>query len=117
MQKNPAPRTDLPLLWPCVCMALLAGCASLEWYKTDTTDEARDRDAAECTAQARAEGLKHVPMLYPHTPGITADRQSRVYPAQSSRYENERFMAGQDARRECMRKRGYELQKRPDPEP
>lgn len=116
MQKNPTPPADSPLLWLCCCMALLSGCAQLEWHKTDTTDEARDRDAAECTAQARAAGLKQLPMLYPHTPGLPTDRQTRAYPSQDSRLDSERFMIEQDALRECMRKRGYELQKHQSPE-
>jgi len=37
---------------------LLGGCAQLEWHRADTTAAVRDRDAAECTAQARSEALR-----------------------------------------------------------
>jgi len=97
--------------------ALLSGCAQLEWHKPGASDEARDRDAAECTAQARAAGLKQMPMLYPHTPGLSTDRRGRAYPSQDSRMDSERFMIEQDALRACMRLRGYELQNHPSPEP
>jgi hypothetical protein len=111
MQKIPAKSAYSPLLWLCCCVVLLSGCAQLEWHKTGASDEARERDAAECTAQARPAGLKQVPMLYPHTPGLPTNRQNRAYPSQDSRLDSERFMAEQDALRECMRQRGYELKK------
>jgi hypothetical protein len=108
MQKIPANPADSPLLWLCCCMALLSGCAQVEWHKAGASDEARERDAAECSAQARAAGLKQLPMLYPHTPGLPTGRQNRAFTAQDSRE--------QDALRECMRLRGYELQKHQSPE-
>lgn len=116
MQKIPANPADYPLLWLCCCMMLLSGCARMEWHKAGAGDEARERDAAECTTQARAVGYKQVPMLYPHTPGLSVDRRNRVYPSQDSRLDSERFMVEQNALRECMRLRGYELQKSQSPE-
>lgn len=116
MQKIPANPAHSPLLWLCCCMMLLSGCARMEWHKAGADDEARERDAAECTTQARAAGLKQVPMLYPHTPGLSVDRRNRVYPSQDSRLDSERFMVEQNALRECMRLRGYELQKSQNPE-
>lgn len=82
----------------------------MEWHKANASDEVRDRDARECATQARAAGLKQAPMIYPHTPGLPTDRLTRAYPSQDSRLDSERFMAEQEALRECMRKRGYELQ-------
>ncbi|MBS1217096.1 MAG: hypothetical protein H6R21_229 [Proteobacteria bacterium] len=93
-------------------IALLGGCAPLEWHKADVTAEIRDRDIAECNVQARGEALRRVPVLYPSEPRTVIDNRGRVVTLNPSRYGDERFSLEQDLLRACMRERGYALQNR-----
>ncbi len=89
---------------------LLGGCAQLEWHKADTTAAVRDRDAAECTAQARSEALRRMPLLQPPGPRIVVDNEGRALAIQPSVSSDERFLIEHDLARACMRARGYALQ-------
>ena len=89
---------------------LLGGCAQLEWHRADTTAAVRDRDAAECTAQARSEALRRMPLLQPPGPRIVVDNEGRALAIQPPGSSDERFLIEHDLARACMRKRGYVLQ-------
>jgi hypothetical protein len=97
--------------------ALLGGCAQLEWHKADTTAAVRDRDAAECTAQARSEALRRMPLLQPPGPRIVVDNEGRALAIQPSGSSDERFLIEHDLARACMRERGYVLRSPPAPAP
>ena len=91
--------------------ALLGGCAPLEWHKTDATAEARERDLADCTTQARIEALR-MPALQSPAPQIIIDNSGRAVTVHPPRHDSERFLAEHDFLRACMRNRGYVLQDR-----
>lgn len=94
-------------------LALLGGCAQFDWHKADVTLEARDRDIADCTAQARRDALRHAPVLQPPGPRILVDRQGSIHALQPPRHDDARFLVEQDILRACMRARGYDMQNRP----
>ena len=91
--------------------ALLGGCAQLEWHKTDATAEARERDLADCTAQARIEA-RRMPALQSPAPQVVIDNQGRAVAVRPPNQNNERFLAEHDFMRACMRERGYVLRDR-----
>ncbi len=97
--------------------ALIGGCTPLEWHKADVANEIRDRDAADCAAQAHRDALRRVPRLQPSEPRIMIDNQGRTLVYRPSRYDEERFSIEQDLLRACMRERGYVLQNRSIPAP
>lgn len=90
-------------------IALLAGCAPLNWHKAGATAEARDRDVAECTGEARFAARRQSPVLQ-SAPRVIVNRQGRTVAVEAPRDDNERFLLEHDLMRDCMRQRGYELQ-------
>ena len=91
-------------------VALLGGCAQLDWHKLDTTAKVRERDIADCTAQARSEARQHVTLVQPPGQRIIADNQGRATLVQPSNCLDDRFLVEQDFMRICMYQRGYVLQ-------
>jgi len=87
-------------------LALLSGCASLEWHKDGTAAETRDRDFNACAAKAQAD-TRRLSLLPP--PQVVVDTQGRVIAVQPPRQDSERFIAEQDLLRTCMQARGYTL--------
>lgn len=95
--------------------ALLSACAPLDWHKAGATATARDRDLGECTTVARSEALRRAPMQQASAPRVIIDREGRAVAVPAPRDDNERFLVEQELQRDCMRKRGYELQPRTTP--
>lgn len=114
MQKDPVPRMEHPLLWTCVGMALLFGCAPLQWYKAGTAQEDITRDQTSCTATARNEAaLRRAPIRAPAQ--VVSDPQGRVVAIRPDSADSERFALEQDLIRRCMQNLGYVLQPRTSP--
>lgn len=90
---------------------LLGGCAQLEWHQAGVTAETRERDSAECAAQARVEALR-MPALHMPAPQVVVDQQGRAVALRQPGQDNERFLAEHDYLRACMRQRGYVLRDR-----
>lgn len=91
-------------------LALLGGCASLEWQKAGAAPEIRDRDIAECTADARSEAQRRVPLARIQGPKIMIDQQGRTAAVQHPVQNEERFSLEQALLRQCMTRRGYTLE-------
>lgn len=90
-------------------IALLSGCAPLEWQKAGITAETRDRDTAECSAQARDEAQRRVPMAGIQGPKAMVDQQGRTSGVHHPALNEERFSVEQTLMRQCMTQRGYTL--------
>lgn len=103
------PQSTIPVL--VAGIALLGSCAQLEWHKADVTAEARERDIADCAAQARMEALR-MPTLQSPAPHIVIDSQGRAVAVRPSQQDDGRFLVEHDFMRACMRERGYVLRDR-----
>lgn len=93
---------------------LIGGCTPLEWQKTGEHDV--DRDQSQCLAQSRNEARQRMPLQPVPVPQVIVDQQGRTIVVQNQQPDSERFFLEQTLLRDCMTKRGYTLQAKPQPE-
>jgi len=99
----------------CAALLLLAcGCAQLEWHKTGATGENNvDHDQVQCTAQARLEAWRRMPLRPTPVPQLIVDQQGRSIVVHNTPPDSERFFLEQSLLRQCMTELGYNLQPKP----
>jgi hypothetical protein len=95
---------------------LTSGCATYSWYRADTPPDVAARDQADCSDVARESardvGFSAFPRLYdPARPWPTLGGSDPYWgPAGDSLW---RLDVEQRLRDQCMRSRGYDLQRAP----
>lgn len=112
MKSGPASRLALATLLP----LMILGCAPLEWRHTGGGEHDADRDQSQCLAQAQLEARRRMPLQSGPTPQVTVDQHGRTIVVQNRQPDSERFFLEQSLLRDCMGKRGYTLQPKPQPE-
>jgi hypothetical protein len=106
----PPPGFSKPRLVAAAALALVAGCAELEWFKAGAGVETRDRDLIECRDQARLRARQEAPLFGQPPPSpIGMDSSGRVVTGRAGRYDTERALMENDFTRACMKERGYGL--------
>ena len=94
--------------WP-LALALLAGCANMEWSKPGADASAVSRDLEACRGVALS---RSGPALSPvGSSDAATDRGSTRGMPSSTMDSNERFVAEHAEVQRCMQKRGYTLQR------
>lgn len=89
-------------------LALIAGCAQLEWLKPDTEPAARDEDLARCEQQARLSARRMSRAAGASIPGVA------VSPGGSASVQMPPYAPGDlalesDLLVSCMHAKGYRL--------
>lgn len=97
-------------------LLLVCGCTPLEWHKVGAMEHDVDRDQAQCVAQARLETRQRMPLQPTPVPQVIIDQHGRAVVVQNQQPDSERFFLEQSLLRDCMTKRGYTLQAKPQPE-
>jgi hypothetical protein len=93
-------------------LLLVCGCTPLEWHKTGVEHD-MDRDQAQCMAQAQLEARQSMPLQATMVPQIVVDQRGRSIIVQNRQSDSELFLLEQTLLRQCMIKRGYTLQPKP----
>lgn len=95
-------------------LLLLAGaCAPLEWHHGGSEERNVDLDQAQCTAQAQLEARQRMPLHPFPAPQVVVDQRGRNIIVQNRQPDSERFLLEHTLLRQCMSKRGYTLQPKP----
>lgn len=95
---------------------LTSGCATYSWYRADTPSDVAARDQADCADLARESardvGFSAIPRLYgPARPGPAFGSSDPYWgPASDPMWRMDVEQRLQD---QCMRSRGYDLQRAP----
>lgn len=96
-------------------LLLVCGCTSLEWHYIGSAEHNLDLDQAQCTAQARLEARRRMPLQSIPAPQVIVDQQGRAIIVQNTQTDSEQFFLEQSLLRQCMTGLGYTLQPKPQP--
>ena len=93
-----------------LCLALLAGCSTVQWDKPGATAESVDADLRSCNAAAHATPGMSSPRTTSNSPEVRASPTTGVSVQSAGAYgdADKQLQQGQRVD-DCMRGRGYTL--------
>jgi len=90
-------------------LALIAGCAQLEWLKPDTEPAARDEDLARCEQQARLTASRMSPSAGALLPSVAVSPSGSASVQMPPPYVSSDLALESDLLTSCMHAKGYRL--------
>jgi hypothetical protein len=90
-------------------LALIAGCAQMEWLKPDTEPATRNQDLARCEQQAQLTASRMFPSEYPWTSSVNAGPSGSASAQMPPPHGARDLTLELDIVTSCMHARGYRL--------
>ena len=90
-------------------LALIAGCAQLEWLKPDTEPETRHEDLARCERQARLSASRMSSSTHALMPGVSIGPGGSASVQMPPPFAPSDLVLENDLLTSCMREKGYRL--------
>ena len=90
-------------------LALIAGCAQLEWLKPDTEPATRNEDLARCEQQARLSASRMSPSANGLIPSVSVSPSGSVSVQMPPPYAPADVAMESDLLTSCMHAKGYRL--------
>ena len=94
---------------PAAILALIAGCAQLEWLKPDKDSATRDEDLARCEQQARLTASRMSPSARALTPSVVVSPSGSASVQMPPPYAPSDPTLEMDFLTSCMHAKGYRL--------
>ncbi len=90
-------------------LALIAGCAQLEWLRPDTEPATRDEDLARCEQQARLSALRMSASEHASIPSVSTGPSGSASVQMPPPHARTDLALESDLLISCMRAKGYRL--------
>jgi hypothetical protein len=90
-------------------LAMIAGCAQLEWRKPDTEPATRNEDLAHCEQQARLTASQMSPSALALTPSVNVGPSGSASVQMPSPHAPRALTLEMDFLTSCMHAKGYRL--------
>jgi hypothetical protein len=90
-------------------LALIAGCAQLEWLKPDTEPATRNQDLARCEQQALLTASRMSPSARALVPGVAVSPSGSASVQMPPPYAASDLALESDLLTSCMHAKGYRL--------
>jgi hypothetical protein len=90
-------------------VALIAGCAQLEWLKPDMDPATLNEDLARCEHQARSSAARMSPAAHALTPNVSVTPSGDVSMQMPPPYASSDPVLENDLLTSCMHGKGYRL--------
>jgi len=90
-------------------LALIAGCAQLEWQRPDTAPAALDQDLERCEQQARSSAARMSPAAHASIPSVSVSPGGGVSVQMPPPHAPRDVALKSDLLTSCMHAKGYRL--------